>query len=344
MTTEEYVKTRLRQIEKMDPLEKEAYFSSVRDLSVKEFNVKDIKLGLPLLRLIYTLLGNLEINIQNIDNLPKNERLLFAVNHSNKYDLFVAHEIMRRLGRDVSIMIGSDDLKKSVADMFRASGDILFDRNDPYERKCSMLDASSRLVTLGSDILVFIEGSWNLHPSRLMQPGHTGIEQIAAITGARIVPIIFDYEESKKIVLSEKDLIHKVNIIFGTPIEIDKTEKLIPQSGKVQTDMESMREKALEARGEYHSSLESLSKEDLIKYLIFTGLKINAFGFKLDPVSESKYLYGDRVNVHIVDEEGKPIPGELTKDGHKRVIDAYKKADGDVEKIDFKTLHLGKKQ
>ena len=74
--------------------------------------------------------------------------------------------------------------------------------------------------------------------------------------------------------------------------------------------------------------------------MINLGLKVDAFGFKLDPNSESKYLYGDQENVHVIDEDWNLVPGSYSREGHRSVVQEYKRAKGNVEKMDVKRLKL----
>ena len=119
----------------------------------------------------------------------KNKSALYVCNHSCRYDIPFACEI---IGRRTNVLVGKQRLEFIDRLCFILNGVIWVDRHSSIDKK----KASQRmqeLLSKGESVLMFPEGTWNLEPSKPMLPMYWGCIDIARLTGVPIVPFLLEY-------------------------------------------------------------------------------------------------------------------------------------------------------
>lgn len=131
---------------------------------------------------------------------------IYAVNHSNRYDVPIVAEIIKS---HIWILVGKQRLDLIDRMFFGLNGSVWVDRKNKRDRNNAKKKVK-RLLKNGNSVLMFPEGTWNLTPSKPMLPLYWGIIDIARETGKPIVPLILEYKD--EVVLAkfgEKFLVEK---------------------------------------------------------------------------------------------------------------------------------------
>lgn len=273
-----------------------------------------LNFGQDLIKIIYPLLRKYKIEIQGIENIPKDSNVLFVANHSNSHDIFTAYEVFSFLNRKGSVMIATDCLSFPTTQIFNISDATLLDRNIKAERQNAVLELSSKLLN-GSDGLIFGEGTWNLHPTKTMHNIQNGAAKISNIAQVPIIPVIFEYIEKDNLVSSDSELFDKCIIRFGKPLYYDYNYALSFQSANIKNEMTKIRE---EIWSDYNINKNDLKNIDLAMYLNHTyAKKFKAFGFTYDSKKEQKFLLflenEKKENEYTLNDQGILIPGITEK-------------------------------
>lgn len=146
----------------------------------------------PLLLKIVGLKNKLEII--RLNGYPQREdSVIYAVNHSNKYDVPIVAEIVKS---HVWILVGKQRLDLMDRIFFALNGSVWVDRKN----KCDRGNAKTKVKSLlqeGNSIVIFPEGTWNLTASKPMLPLYWGIIDIARETGRPIIPLVLEYKEKQ---------------------------------------------------------------------------------------------------------------------------------------------------
>lgn len=117
------------------------------------------------------------------------EPVIFVLNHSSMHDVPVAIEYLKR---QFTLLAGKENLDLLAKILFRLNGVEFVDRKD----KKSKHSAKERLIRhsfRGHNVLMFIEGTWNLTATKVMLPPHWGVVDIAKTTKKPVVPIVLEY-------------------------------------------------------------------------------------------------------------------------------------------------------
>lgn len=157
----------------------------------------------PLLRYVAApLTTKNKLVIERRKRIPKGQRLIFASTHGFKDDITMA---MRAAGRHTYLLYGSlpDFFETFHGIALWLSGVILVDRSDRDSRRAAK-EKMVRALKLGADILMFPEGVWNKSPNQIMLKLFPGVYDVAAETGALIVPIASVEEHGRVYVIMEK--------------------------------------------------------------------------------------------------------------------------------------------
>lgn len=120
---------------------------------------------------------------------PINGNTIYAINHSCKYDMPYASEIIKR---HAYVLAGKQRLDLVDRAAFFLNGVIYVDRKS----KCGKAEAKKKMkyiVSRGLNLCVYPEGTWNLTPSRPLLPLYWGIIDVARETGCPIIPLVLEY-------------------------------------------------------------------------------------------------------------------------------------------------------
>ena len=146
----------------------------------------------PILKPIFRLLRKHEFVYVN--EVPKiSGNAIFAVNHSNRYDIPYTCEI---LSRQCYVLLGKQPLEPIDRLAFILNGTVWVDRKSREDKKNSVAKMI-KLLCSGANLVIFPEGTWNLTPSKPMLPLYWGIIDIAKASGRPIVPIVLEYTNEK---------------------------------------------------------------------------------------------------------------------------------------------------
>lgn len=277
--------------------------------------------GQDLIKKIYPIIRNYEIEIQGEENIPKGENVLFVANHSNSHDIFTAYELFSMLQRRGSVMVATDCLNLFTTSIFNISNATLLDRRNKKDRENSILTLSKKILD-GSDGLIFGEGTWNIHPVLPMHNIKNGAAKVSLITQVPIVPVIFEYIENNSFVLSDRELYKKCVIRFGKPIMINYNDTLSRQSKQIQEEMIVLRKQLWST---YGIRREEINEIDPCVYVNHTyAKKFKALGFSYDSKIEQEYLLFLANELHeneyTINQAGEFVPGITDKKNELRKI------------------------
>lgn len=132
--------------------------------------------------------------------------VIYAVNHSNKYDVPVVAEIVKY---HVWILVGKQRLDLMDRIFFSLNGSVWVDRKNKHDRGIAK-EKVQQLLNSENSVVIFPEGTWNLTSSKPMLPLYWGIIDIARTTGKPIVPLVLEYKNETVIAkFGEKFFVEK---------------------------------------------------------------------------------------------------------------------------------------
>lgn len=195
-------------------------YTSVSIIYVNEVNMMKNKIPNGLTNIIHKHLYRLEIILSstrvkflvkkmNEMNIDKSRPVIFAVNHSNSFDMPVT---LKTIGHHCYILIGKQKLFFSDRFFFWLNGVIWIDRKSKSDMKMAKVTLEKYLQKK-YPVIWFPEGTWNLTDNLLMLPMKWGIIDVARNAGAQIVPIALDYDRESMVCLAK----------YGETILIDET-------------------------------------------------------------------------------------------------------------------------
>ena len=302
-----------KEFEELSSSEKIKYYQKLKEdcISIKD---SQFDIGQELIHKVYPIIRGYKLEIEGLENIPRDSNVLFVVNHSNSHDIFTAYEVLSMLNRKGSVMVATDCLNPITTGIFNISNATLLDRRNKEERQKSIYKISNKILR-GRDGVVFGESTWNIHPTKVMHNIHQGSSKIAAITQVPIIPTIFEYIEKNDILSDEKKLYRKCIIRFGKPVEVEYTDNPINQSNIIKNELISIRKGIW---SEYNINRENISSIDPNLYVNHTYLKkFKAFGFTYDSKQEQEYLLflndEKKENEYCISDNGELIPGITEK-------------------------------
>lgn len=133
--------------------------------------------------------------IERNENLPKGKPLIFAATHGIVDDVACG---MSAAGRHTYVLFGSlpDFFGTLDGPALWLNGVILVNRKDKQSRR-SARSKMNYALSLGADILMFPEGTWNKTESLIVQKLFPGIYDVAKQSEALVVPIAIIQEDNK---------------------------------------------------------------------------------------------------------------------------------------------------
>ena len=292
---------------------KKDYYKRLREFCIT-LRDNQFNFGQDLIKNIYPLIRNYKIELEGLENIPKDTNVLFVANHSNSHDIFTAYEMFSMLERMGSVMVATDCLNPITTQIFNVSNATLLDRNNKKEREDSVFKLSKKIIE-GNDGLIFGESTWNLHPTLPMHNIRNGVLKVSLISQVPIIPVIFEYIENDGIITSEKNLIKKCIIRFGETIFVNYNDILSSKSSDIRKYMTSMRKKIW---SDYMIDRNSIENIDQMTYINHTYVKkFKSFGFEYNSRKEQEYLLfldGEpKENEYTIDDKEKLVPGITEK-------------------------------
>ncbi len=165
--------------------------------------------------------------ITGLENIPKNQPVLFAANHRSFYDIILAYATLASVHVQTAF-ISKIEIKKFpvIAQWMYFLNCLFMDRGDMKQNMGVILNAIS-LIKDGYSIYIAPEGTRNTTDTLL--PFKEGSMKIAVKTGAPIVPVCIKNTET----IFENHLPWikggRISIEFGKPVDIRTLE---PQDKK----------------------------------------------------------------------------------------------------------------
>lgn len=157
------------------------------DKSVNKTGIAVRKVINPLMQLALPLITYTKIHIVSRAKMPKGRRIIFACTHGFYDDaalgMVTTHKPFYVLFGSLPRAIGSID--GIFAWML---GSIFVDRTDKASRRAGK-KKMLRALELGTNIMIYPEGVWNIHPSKLMSGLYPGVYDTAVASGALVAPI-----------------------------------------------------------------------------------------------------------------------------------------------------------
>lgn len=119
--------------------------------------------------------------------MPKGKPVIFASTHGFKDDAVLA---IVTTGKPIYVLFGSLPLAFGSSDgiFVWILGAIFADRTDKSSRHAAK-EKMIRALELGTNLLIYPEGVWNIYPDKLMGGLFPGIYDVAKATGAVVAPI-----------------------------------------------------------------------------------------------------------------------------------------------------------
>ena len=192
-----------------------------------------------------------------IDNLT--ESAIFVVNHTNGHDFPVAAQVIKKH----FYILADFTMKKDfiVNTLNRLNGCVYVDRKNPTSKKQSK-EKLIKHLKCGNNVLLFPEGTWNLHPSRLLLPLNWGAVDLSLKTGKPIIPIVLLYRDKS------------VYVKIGTPFKStqDKTVEIMSLEEQMSTLLWDL---MMQFESQKRADLPTDYKEKYIKEQLDTYKKFN---------------------------------------------------------------------
>lgn len=168
-----------------------------------------------------------KVKKDNIYTIDKNKPTIFAVNHQCSQDIPIACRAIKKHGY---LLLGKQPLEGLDEFFFNTNGNIFVDRKDKKDMALSK-KAMVEYLKKGQNIIMFPEGTWNMHEAMLMLNMKWGIIEIAKETNAQIVPVVLNYERESK----------TCNVVFGKTMLIDQNKDKKDAIGELRDEMATLR-------------------------------------------------------------------------------------------------------
>lgn len=121
----------------------------------------------------------------------ENGPYIFAVNHSNGYDI----PLMARIIGKSFFVLASDEPKGDIPGLGLWLNGVIWSNRASREDKAHAKQLCIACLRYRKDLLIFPEGTWNLTEASPMLPMSWGVIEMAQVTGKAIVPVALEYEK-----------------------------------------------------------------------------------------------------------------------------------------------------
>lgn len=237
----------------------------------------------------------------------KEQNAVFVCNHSNTHDVFIAKEVLARLGCSQITLVAMDGLNIVAKIAFYIGNTVFIKRYSKASREAG-LERFCVHILRGENGVIFPESTWNLHPTKPMQKLNAGFVRIALITGVPIVPMIIEYIEVPKLCKKENELYSCCVVKLGEPFYPSMEQNLFLQAETVREIMSDMRKTIWDEFGVDKTLPDEFSWELYMNHLDMK--KNHAFGFKYNTIAESRFLL-EKENEYCVNQRGEFVPACL---------------------------------
>ncbi len=149
----------------------------------------------PLLMSLAKMKVKYRVEVVNMCCPVPNKPIIYAANHSAFCDIPIA---LQAIGKHTYTFVGKQNLGILDKIFFALNGTIWVDRQNRESRAKSKANLI-KYLNKGCNILCFPEATWNLTANLLMLPMRWGIIEVAYRTGAQIIPLVLEYDRSKRI-------------------------------------------------------------------------------------------------------------------------------------------------
>lgn len=298
--------------------EKKKYYHKVRNYcnQLSLFMNSNISFGQSAISKLYlkSFYDN-KLQIDGLQNIPKNSPVIITCNHSTAHDIFTMYIATKKLGLSSSVMVATDCLNMLSKTVFSLADSVFLDRRDKLSSSNSILQASATVLS-GKNLIIFSESTWNLHPIKAMQDLKRGSCMISAITGVPIIPTILEYIENPILIDNEIEIYKKIILRFGKPYFVEETDDMSFMTMQIQNEMEKLRKIIWEENNVCRRDILSINREI---YLNHTYLKkFCVFGFEYNSDYESQFLRSNDgksiiENEYCLNDNNEFVPGVTYK-------------------------------
>lgn len=298
------------EIENLSTTERIKYYTNLKEKCKNLQPEKQNKYIKNIATIFFPYIRSFSYELIGINNIPQNKTCLFVLNHCNAHDYYIIEEVFALLKREINVFIANDGLTFFANFLCKYANVTSINRYDKSSIENGIYNFSNKLIN-DIDGVIFGEGTWNLHPYKIMHQIKLGAARLGAITNCVIIPTILEYFEISEKCVKENEIYTKCLVVFGKSITISPTKNLITETNKIQQELENLRYNIWQ---KYKINQKKLSPE---VYINHTYLKKFGFpGCEYDSEKELNFLYFPpntlRENEYTLNEFGQFVPG-ITK-------------------------------
>lgn len=197
---------------------------------------------------------DVEMTCSGLENIP-NGPVIFAPTHQNLLDSFIW---IPQLDRHV-IILHHQDVNKLLLFCQLNTGMVLVKKDDKVNSTNAKLDVINLLLN-GHSINWFPEGTYCMSPNKLHLPIKYGIIDVAQKAAVPIVPAahLYTYKE-----VNGKNLISKIQSIYGKPIYVSEKDNLLLKLEEYEESISTLKYNLMEQNGIFKN--EDVSVSDYIR-------------------------------------------------------------------------------
>ena len=215
-----------------------------------------------------------------------NGTYIFAVNHSNGYDI----PLMARIIGKSFFVLASDEPKGDIPGLGLWLNGVIWLNRASREDKAHAKQLCIDCLRYGKDLLIFPEGTWNLTEASPMLPMSLGVIEMAQATGRAIVPVALEYEK------------HICTVNMGDPyfpVDSDKASACEELRGKLTTlRWEQWEKKGTFRRDEISSDDYAAYTSDRVKeYGLLTEQQLRSWVLERRTLPQEAFAYLKRLNI-----------------------------------------------
>jgi 1-acyl-sn-glycerol-3-phosphate acyltransferase len=163
------------------------------------------------------------LRIRNPEKLPATGPFILTPNHNSNIDPLVIAVAVWRLGRAPRFMAKASLFRVPVIGaLLRGVGQIPVQRGG-LQRGAIPIDAARRIVSDGSCVIVYPEGSLTRDPQLWPMRGKTGAARLALELGIPVVPVAHWGTQQLMPIYSKKLRVFpraKIDVLFGDPVDL----------------------------------------------------------------------------------------------------------------------------
>lgn len=216
----------------------------------------------------------------------RNGPYIFAVNHSNGYDI----PLMARIIGKSFFVLASDEPKGDIPGLGLWLNGVIWSNRASREDKAHAKQLCIDCLRYGKDLLIFPEGTWNLTEASPMLPMSWGVIEMAQVTGRAIVPMALAYEK------------HVCTVNMGDPyfpVDSDKAAACEELRDKLATlRWEQWEKKGLFHRDEIGSGDYAAYTSDRVKeYGLLTEQQLRSWVLERRTLPQEAFAYLKRLNI-----------------------------------------------